>query len=216
MKDNVQSITAMVIDDHTLFREGLRAMLCPRESIETVHEASSIEEALPILRQNRIDIVLLDVTLPGESGIAAIPEIRSVSSSTKVVIITMHTGAQTVRSALDAGADGFLGKDVSLSELVHAVSVVSSGERYIMDGIEVSRPERGEQSLWSRYQRLSPREREVFALLADGKRPREIAVRLGMAKKTAESHRYNVLNKLEIENAGELAQAAFDLGIPRL
>lgn len=215
MKDDTQSITAMVIDDHTLFREGLRAMLCPRESIATVYEAASVAEALRILDTDRIDVALLDVTLPRESGIAAIPKIRSVSPGTKVIIITMHTGAQTVWAALDAGADGFLGKDVSLSELVQAVSVVSSGERYIMNGIDAPRPEYGERSLWSRYQSLSPREREVFALLAEGKRPREIAYQLGMAKKTAESHRYNVLIKLEIENAGELAQAAFDLGIPR-
>lgn len=208
----------MVIDDHTLFREGLRAMLCPRESIRTVYEASSVAEALPILRENQIDIVLLDVTLPRESGIEAIPRIRSVSLDTKVIIITMHTATETVRSALDAGADGFLGKDVSLSELVQAVSVVASGERYIMNGIGgplAGRADRGKRSLWSRYQSLSPREREVFVLLADGKRPREIASLLGMAQKTAESHRYNVLVKLEIEHAGELAQAAFDLGIPR-
>lgn len=214
MKNTTKSKAVMVIDDHTLFREGLRAMLEPQEQIESVIVASTIHEALQYFRTDRVDVELLDVTLEHESGIAAIPTVRGVSPETKVVVITMHTSVETVRSAFDAGAHAFIGKDVSLPELVHAIEVVCAGDRYVMDGIDVSTKSDRSESLWTQYLRLSPRENEIFLLLAEGKRPREIAAKLGMAKKTTKSHRYNVLTKLEIENAGELAQAAFDLGLP--
>lgn len=206
-----------------MFRDGLAAFLTKDRRFEISGAVGTIEDAVEILEtasreRQPIDFVLLDVSLSTVNSIVAIPRLRKVSERTRIIMLSMHNSPSLVRSALDAGARGFLSKVSAGTEVVAAIEAVQNGETYIDPVMQemLAHTESSiipEESVTERYGRLSRREQEVFRALALGDRPRKIAQRLGIAKRTADAHRYHIMQKMEVENLADLVRIAVELGI---
>lgn len=216
-------IRVLLVDDHPMFRDGLAAFLTKDRRFEISGAVGTIEDAVEILEtasreRQPIDFVLLDVSLSTVNSIVAIPRLRKVSERTRIIMLSMHNSPSLVRSALDAGARGFLSKVSAGTEVVAAIEAVQNGETYIDPVMQemLAHTESSiipEESVTERYGRLSRREQEVFRALALGDRPRKIAQRLGIAKRTADAHRYHIMQKMEVENLADLVRIAVELGI---
>lgn len=213
----------LLVDDHQMFRDGLRAFLERDSRMVIVAAVGSIEEAESHLRRAEdghrpLDFMLLDVALGSTNSIVEIPRLRNVAPRTDILMLSMHGSASLVRAALDAGAKGFVSKASAGPEIIEAMDVIRSGATFIDSSLRgivsrVEEAERRQTSAMERYGRLSSREQQIFRQLACGNRPRQIAVRLGIAKRTADAHRYHIMQKLEVENVAELVRLAVELGI---
>ena len=209
----------VILDDHTLFREALRDYLASANCGDSVQAVGSIGDATRILHHLRNALVLLDVSLGQESGLAALDKLRAAAGrrTVRILVLSMHNRSSVVRTALDAGADGYITKDSAGPELLAAIEEVAAGKRYIDPAVQTALAESlksaGSLSPEERYGRLSPREQEVFALLARGERSKEIARTLHIAPKTADVHRYNILHKMGLENSADLVRLAMEIGV---
>jgi DNA-binding NarL/FixJ family response regulator len=189
-----EPITVILVDDHTLFRQGLRELLTSDGSLEVVAEGATGAEAVRLARQHRPDVVVLDVQMPGQPARRTVQQLKSVVPSTSVIILTMHDDAETVRELLDLGASGYLVKNAERQELVSAIlsaartqddTVTLMVSRRTMNGLDG-----GDEAV------LSPREREVLRLLAMAKSNAQIAAELFIAEGTVKRHLTNVYAKL--------------------
>ena len=204
------------LDDQTILRAGLRTLLNQQDDLIVVGEAGEARQAIGQIEELQPDVVLLDITMPGLSGIDAIPMIRRCSRRTRIVMLTHHEGQTFVNQSLKAGADGYLSKDSEPEELALAVRSVHRGNAYISPKVAdalVSQVRGGIGATESGIQTLTPREREVFQLLAVGQSNKEVANALGMSLGTAKKHRENLQRKLEVNSAAELARIAIREGL---
>jgi DNA-binding NarL/FixJ family response regulator len=214
------SIRILLADDHRILREGLRSLLAQQPDMQVAGEAASGEEALTLARRLRPDVVIMDVVLPGIDGVETTRRIRSELPATRVIGLSMHSDRRYVSQMLRAGALGYLVKDSAFEELNQAVRSVVAGRPYLSAVItgalvddfvrQTSVPERPEASP---LEVLTTRETEVLRLLADGKRVKEIAGILEISVKTVESHRQNIMDKLEIHSTIELTRYALREGL---
>ena len=205
-----------LLDDQTILRAGLRTLLNQQDDLIVVGEAGEARQAIGQIEELQPDVVLLDITMPGLSGIDAIPMIRRCSRRTRIVMLTHHEGQTFVNQSLKAGADGYLSKDSEPEELALAVRSVHRGSAYISPKVAdalVSQVRGGIGATESGIQTLTPREREVFQLLAVGQSNKEVANALGMSLGTAKKHRENLQRKLEVNSAAELARIAIREGL---
>jgi DNA-binding NarL/FixJ family response regulator len=205
-----------LLDDQTILRAGLRTLLNQQDDLIVVGEAGEARQAIGQIEELQPDVVLLDITMPGLSGIDAIPMIRKCSRRTRIVMLTHHEGQTFVNQSLKAGADGYLSKDSEPEELALAVRSVHRGNAYISPKVAdalVSQVRGGIGATESGIQTLTPREREVFQLLAVGQSNKEVANALGMSLGTAKKHRENLQRKLEVNSAAELARIAIREGL---
>ncbi|MDE0905221.1 MAG: response regulator transcription factor [Planctomycetota bacterium] len=205
-----------LLDDQTILRAGLRTLLNQQDDLIVVGEAGEARQAIGQIEELQPDVVLLDITMPGLSGIDAIPMIRKCSRRTRIVMLTHHEGQTFVNQSLKAGADGYLSKDSEPEELALAVRSVHRGNAYISPKVAdalVSQVRGGITATESGIQTLTPREREVFQLLAVGQSNKEVATALGMSLGTAKKHRENLQRKLEVNSAAELARIAIREGL---
>ena len=213
------SIQIYVVDDQALIRAAFANLLDQDERFQVVGQNGDARKAIDEIGQIRPDVVLLDITMPGLSGIDALPLIRKVAPRAKVLIVTHHEGETFVDQAMRAGAEGYVCKDSDPAELSLAIEAVHRGDPYVSPKVAaglVSKYRVGADesaSVTSRLSLLTPREREVFQLLALGKANKEVARELGISLGTAKKHRENLQRKLDCHSAAELARLAIREGL---
>jgi DNA-binding NarL/FixJ family response regulator len=213
------SIRILLADDHRILREGLRSLLTQQADVCVVGEASDGEAAVSLAHDLRPDIVIMDVVLPGLSGVEATRRIRNELRNTRVIGLSMHSDRRFVSEMLRAGALGYLVKDSAFEELNQAVRTVMQDRPYLSAAITGSLVEDFVRQACAQdrpaapLQMLTTREQEVLRLLADGKRVKEVAHHLKISTKTVESHRQNIMDKLEIHSTIELARYALREGL---
>jgi two-component system response regulator NreC len=212
-------VRLLICDDHELFREGVKAILRQEPAIEVVGEARDGREAVDKALQLRPDVVLMDMEMPDLNGLEATRRIRHAEPAVKVLILTMYAEDELVARCLEAGASGYVLKDIPVSQLVYALQAVSKGGKYMspaaLEGM-VERYVGGQKRTETRYDLLTDREREVLKLLADGLSPKEIAARLGLSLKTVDVHKTNLMRKLDIHTRAGLVKYAIENKLIRL
>jgi DNA-binding NarL/FixJ family response regulator len=208
-----QKITVAICDDHALVRSGLRRLLEAEAGVEVVAEAATADEAVEAVGREQPEVLLLDVVLPGRSGIDAIPDLRRASPETRLLVLSMQDDASYVRKAFGAGADGYLLKEAADAELVQAIEEVSAGRRYVHPalGARIAAGEAAAASL-AGADPLSEREHEVLRLLALGHTNQEIAKLLFISIRTAETHRARIMQKLGLSTRAEIVRYALGSG----
>jgi DNA-binding NarL/FixJ family response regulator len=205
------SLRIFVADDHEVVRRGLCALLQAQPDWEVCGEAADGREALDKVQKLKPDVVILDIGMPSLNGLEATRQILKINPQTRILILTLHDSDQVVREVLNAGARGFLLKSDAARDLVAAVDALRHDKTYFTSkvaamvlegflkngtpGSVTAPPARG---------RLTPREREIVQLLAEGKSTKEVAVALGLSVKTAETHRSNIMRKLELHSVSDL------------
>jgi two-component system response regulator NreC len=211
-------VKVLLVDDHKIFREGLRALIEKHPGIKVVGEAENGLEAVEMVDKLSPEVVIMDIAMPGMNGIEATKLIDEKTSHTvKVIGLTMHSDIRYVTKMLKAGASGFLLKDCSSEELVEAIRTVKTGEAYLCTWVKENLAKdyvdilKGDKV--STASVLTSREHEVIKLLADGQSIKEIASRLNVSPKTVETHRQNIMEKLGINNTAELVKYAIREGL---
>ncbi|KUL47913.1 LuxR family transcriptional regulator [Streptomyces violaceusniger] len=206
-------IRVLLVDDHQVVRRGLRTFLQVQDDIEVVGEASDGEEGVARAEELRPDVVLMDVKMPGLDGIEALRTLRDLDNPARVLIVTSFTEKRTVVPALRAGAAGYVYKDVDPEALARAVRSVHSGHVLLQPEVALALLSQDEGGGQGRGGSLTEREREVLALIADGRSNREIARALVLSEKTVKTHVSNILMKLDLADRTQAALWAVRHGI---
>jgi DNA-binding NarL/FixJ family response regulator len=210
----------LIVDDHRIFREGLRSMLEKKLDIEVIGEAENGREAIRMFKELLPDIVIMDIVMPDMNGVEATRHISADPSNTKIIGLSMHEDGHFAAEMLKAGASGCLLKDCAFEELVDAINTVRAGGIYLSSKIKEGMI-KDYIGLLSKdnlpgFSVLSAREQEVLKCLAEGKSTREIASHLGVSIKTIETHRQNIMEKLDIHSIAELIKYAIRAGLTSL
>jgi len=210
-------VRILLADDHTLMREGLRHILEQQPEFEVVAEASSGIEAVEAARRHKPDVAVVDVAMKELNGIEATTQILRHSPHTLVLMLSMHSDERYVLRAVKAGARGYVLKNSAADELIQAIHQVRKGGSYFSPSVEsvfqdgLSRLDDAGTS--DRYELLTERERQVYQLLAEGNSNKEIANRLNLSLHTVETHRWRIMEKLDIHNTAELVLSAVRRGM---
>jgi two-component system, NarL family, response regulator NreC len=206
-------IRIVVVDDHAVVRSGLRMLLGAEEDLEVVAEAGNAREAVFEARAHKPDVILLDVVMPGESGIEVLPKLLHEAPEAKVLVLSMQDDPQYVREAFAAGASGYVLKEAVDAEVVDAVHQVAGGGSYVHPvlGARMVAADAAARAA-ADADPLSDREREVLRLLALGHTNQEIAKQLYISVRTAETHRAHIMRKLGLETRAELVRYAIEHG----
>jgi two-component system, NarL family, response regulator NreC len=212
--DGEQRLRILLVDDHRVVRAGLRMLLDAEPDLEVVDEAGEVRDAIFKARRHTPDLIVLDVKLPDGDGDEAIGRLRAEAPEAKVLILSMEDTGHHVRRAFGNGADGYVLKDAAEEELVSAIREVAAGGRYLHAalGAKMVRAEIEERDR-AAADPLSDREREVLRLLAEGHTNQEIAARLSISVRTAETHRAHIMQKLRFTTRSELVRYAIDQGM---
>lgn len=201
------TIRLMLVDDHSVVRMGLAAVLALESDFEVVAEAEDGEQALARFRKHRPDVTLMDARMPGGGGIEALRAIRAEFPEAHIVMLTTYDLEEVVFAALEAGATGYLLKSVEREELVTAIRSAAAGKRCIPASLERRMAERGH------HKHLSPRELEVLGLMRRGLSNHDISVALGISEHTAKAHVKAILAKMEAADRAEAVAAGFERGL---
>lgn len=205
-------IRILLADDHLMFRQGLKTLI-ERESLDVVAEASDGHESIRLAKELHPDVAVLDLSMPLLNGLDAAREITQTSPKTRTILLTMHTEDQYVTEALRAGIRGYVLKTQATSDLVQAVREVFRGAVYLSPGVSRAVVEAYLAKTEHSSDSLTPRERQVLQLVAEGKTTKEVAVVLGVSVKTAESHRTRLMEKLGIHETASLVRYAIRIGL---
>jgi DNA-binding NarL/FixJ family response regulator len=208
----------VIAEDHTILREGLRMLLSSNPAFEVVGEAKDGLEAIRSVDSLRPDLILMDLSMPRMNGVGAIQEIKKQSPSTKILVLTVHKTEEHILTALKTGADGYILKDATHSELMLAIENIFSGRSYLSPGISEKVIEgylEGRKSVKSStsWDTLTQREREILKMIAEGYRNKDIADYLCISAKTVEKHRANLMKKLDLHSASSLTAFAMEKGL---
>ena len=206
-------IRLLVADDHKLVRDGLKQILAAAPDIEVAAEASNGDEALALVKGNDFDLALVDMSMPGLSGIQLIKRLKLERPKLLILVLSMHGETQYAARALKAGASGYLTKDSASEQLVGAIRKVAAGGVYLTDAAAASLMRNPSAQDLPSHEQLSDREFEIFRLLAAGQRPTEIAQQLRLSVKTVSTHKTRILEKLNLGNAAELVRYALEHGL---
>ncbi len=208
--------TVLLVDDHAMFRAGIRALLEAEGAIEVIGEASSGDEAVDMVRELKPDVVVMDLSMPGSNGLEATRRISALGLDTHVLVLTVHAEEEYLLPVVDAGASGYLTKTSADTDLLEAIRVVARGQ--------VSLPPKATSLLLKRYRAsesedsvglkaLSDREREVLGLTAEGFSSREIGEKLFISPKTVDTYRGRIMEKLGLGHRSELVRFALRVGL---
>ena len=216
----VHKKTILIIDDHPLFREGLKAIIERDNRFEVIGEAGNGREGLRLAKELKPDLALVDMSLPDQSGIQLTRELKNASLKTRIMMITMHSKVDYIVKAFRAGATGYVVKESASERLLQGMDTVLKGE-YFMDSSVSHKvvkklmqfPEKGAKITDASYDTLTPREQEIMVLLAEGLSSIEIADKLFISRKTVDNHRSNIFRKLNLHSVIELIRYAARLGI---
>jgi two-component system response regulator NreC len=208
----------VIAEDHTILREGLRALLSLSPELEIVGEAEDGRDAIQCAEKVKPNLVLMDLSMPRMNGMDAIREIKRLCPETKILALTVHKAEEYVLASLQAGADAYVLKDATHAELMVAVKSVLAGKRYLSPGISEKVIEgylegRKGSKLRSPWDILTQREREVLKLIGEGYKNKEIADYLCLSVKTVETHRANLMRKLDLHDVSALTTFAMEKGL---
>lgn len=215
-------IRIVLAEDHRILRDGLRAIFVNEPDLELAGEATDGREAINQARELLPDLMILDLSMPRMDGLSALKEIKRVAPKTRVLVMTVHRTEEYVFRAIEDGADGYLLKDASATELLLAVRSVLAGERYLSAAVATQvvsaylkrkSPQGDSSRPRSVMETLSTREREVLKLVAEGYRSREIGEFLYISEKTVDKHRSNMMRKLGVHSAAALTAFAIEKGL---
>lgn len=210
----------VIADDHQLLRQGLRALLHDESDMEVVGEAENGHEAVALTKQLSPDVVVMDVGMPELNGMEATRQILADRPGTRILALSMHTDKRFASGMLQAGATGYLLKDAAFDELISAIRTVAGGKTYLSPQITEVVMEDYVQRLGGGgggvFSVLSAREREVLQAMAEGRSTKDIAERLHVSVKTVETHRQQIMNKLNIHSVAELTKYAVREGLTSL
>ncbi len=219
----MKPIRVILADDHALVRAGIHALLASLEGIEVVAEAGDGRQALQLVKVNQPDMVLMDISMPELNGLDAVEKITRDFPHVRVVILSMHANEEYVLQALRAGAAGYLLKDAGITELELAVRAVARGEIYLSPPVSRSVIDDYLRRLDNPAEigglppvaeaKLTPRQREVLQLIAEGRTTQEIAKRLNVGVKTVETHRAQLMERLDIHEVAGLVRYAIRIGL---
>ena len=212
------AIQVLLVEDHTLVRAGIRSLLKGFHGVEVVAEAGNGREALPLIKKYHPDVVVMDVAMPEMNGLEATKRITKDFPRVRVIVLSMHASEEYVWQALQAGACGYLLKDASAEELEIALRAVIKGETYLSPAISkhvVSAYIRRVSGETGSVEVLTPRQREVLQLIAEGHSTKEIAQKLDIGIKTVETHRAQLMERLDIHDLAGLVRYAIRIGIVR-
>lgn len=207
-----------IAEDHTILREGLRVLLSASPDFEIVGEAADGLEAIQGIEKFSPDLILIDLSMPRMDGIESIKEIKKRQPITKIIALTVHKTEEYVLATLKAGADGYILKDSTHSDLINAIKSVLNGKRYLSPGISKLVIEgylEGKETIKSRssWETLTQRERGILKLIGEGYKNKEIADFLCISPKTVEKHRSNLMSKLNLHSTSALTAFALEKGL---
>lgn len=208
-----QAIRILLVDDHTIVRQGLKLILSAQTDLQVVGEAANGREAVDLVQKLKPEVVLMDVAMPDLNGIEATRRIVEANPRLRVLVLSMHKEAVYVREILRAGARGYILKDAIDTELLNAVRSVARGDGYISPAVSGALLSDYRQNVTDPIDLLSGREREVLQLIAEGKTNKEIATRLNLSVYTVDSHRGKIMEKLNLHSTGELVRFAMKHGL---
>ncbi len=210
-----QSIKVLIVDDHPLFRQGLRQVVEGDSRFELIAEVGDGETALQLILEKKPDVAVLDVNLPGMSGLEVARELQRQRASTQIIILTMFKEEETFNRALDVGVRGFVLKENAVDDIRNALAAVSNGEHYLtpsISGYLVRRRSRSEALAMQKpgLDDLTKAERRILKLISEKKTSRQIAAELFISIRTVEAHRANICTKLELSGSHSLLQFALE------
>jgi len=215
-----QRITVLVADDHDLLRYGIRSMIDSADDIEVIGEASSGAEAIVLYQEKRPDVCILDITMPERNGIETTREILEYDPHARVLILTMHIGEEYLDEVINAGANGYMMKDSARNELLECIRAVHRGEKVFsqsvskfMNSCYVRKVQSDKEQDKAAGAQLTRREREVLQLIAEGNTSSEISEKLFISPRTVDTHRANLMSKLDIRNTAGLVRYAIEKNI---
>lgn len=214
LRPSMSNLEILVVDDHDIIRRGLTKLLTAKPGWEVCAEAKTGREAVTLAEQLKPDIVVMDISMPDLNGLEATRRINKTLPKTGILIVTMHFSDQLVRDVIEAGARGYVLKSDADRDLVTAVDSIANRRTFftprasemLLD--DFSRQSSGAERKLPQRNRLTTREREIVQLLAEGKSSKEVAVALGISVKTAETHRANIMRKLEFHSVSEVVRYA--------
>jgi len=213
----MENIRVLIVDDHTLVRDGIRALLALVADVKVVGEAANGREALDKTKELAPDVVLMDLAMPIMSGLEATRRIRKKFPGTKVLALTQYEDREYIVPTIEAGARGFISKTAAFTELASAIQSVHQGKSFLSPVAAAAVVEEYQQKTTEAdkdpYRQLTDREREMLKLVAEGHTAREIADMLVITLRTVETHKTNLMNKLDIHNKADLIKYAIRKGI---
>ena len=214
----MQKIKVLIADDHTLVRDGIRALLALVADIQVVGEAANGREALEMVKKLAPDVVLMDLAMPIMGGLETTRRIRKKFPATKVLALTQYEDREYIVPIIEAGARGFIGKMAAFSELASAIQAVYQGDSFLSPTAAAAVIEECQQKATTDgekdpYQQLTDREREILKLIAEGYTAKEIADMLVVSLRTVEAHKTNLMRKLDIQNRTDLIKFAIRKGV---
>ncbi|MDR3539769.1 MAG: response regulator transcription factor [Desulfosporosinus sp.] len=213
----MKTIQILLVDDHTIFRAGVRVLLEMQPDFKVVGEAEDGAKALTLVRQLQPDVVLMDIAMPGVDGLSAARQIKELTPLTKIILLTQHENKEYIQPALKIGAEGYVLKRAAADELVMAIRAVYKGKSFLDSDVTSTvlsdYSQDGKIGADTDYQQLSEREREILVMLAHGYSNREIAELLKISPKTVDFHRARIMNKLGIKGRVALAKYAIRHGL---
>jgi len=207
----------LIAEDHAILREGLRALLASSPHLEIIGQAEDGQEAVNLARQLQPHLVLMDLTMPNINGTEAIRAIKRHTPAICIIVLTVHKSEEYVRATLDAGANGYVLKDDTHSDLLNAITNAQKGNIYLSPGIcnkvingYLDTPSSTSAHSSGSWSQLTVREREITKLIAEGKKSREVAEYLSLSLKTVEKHRTNLMRKLHLHNVSAITKYAIE------
>lgn len=206
----------LIADDHGLVRAGIRALLEKQLSMEVVDEASNGREALRLVKEHQPDVVLMDIAMPELNGLEVIRQLAKDFPEVRCIILSMHADEEHVWQALQAGAAGYLVKGGSLAELELAIKSVANGETYLSPGVSgpvIKEYVRRTSHDGDSTDNLTPRQREILQMIAEGKTTKQIALILNVSVKTVESHRAQLMKRVGVQDIASLVRHALRIGL---
>jgi DNA-binding NarL/FixJ family response regulator len=212
----MSAIRIVLADDHALVRAGIRSLMASIPNIEVVAEAGDGHEVLALVDKLRPRLVLMDIAMPGLNGLEATARLAKSHPQTSVIILSMHSAEEYALQALRAGAAGYVLKDADLAELELAIAAVARGQTYLSPAMSkhlVSDHRRRVADQPDPLDRLTPRHREVLQLIAEGQTTKDIAARLRLSVKTVETHRAQLMDRLDIHDVAGLVRFAIRVGL---
>lgn len=212
----------LLVDDHVLVRDGIKALLEEEQDIHVINEASNGLEALQVLKEQLPDVLIIDIKMPKLNGLEVVKEVKKLYQNIKTMVLSMHDSEEYVLEAIETGADGYLLKGASKHEFLKALRTVASGGKYFAGDISEiivnnmmqggKKVEPSKQVSQNKFN-LTKREKQILGLILKGKSNREVAAELEVSKRTAEVHRFNLMKKLKVKNLMELSNKVSELNL---
>lgn len=204
----------LIVDDHPIFREGLKQILMADPEVAAIHEASNGAEVLSLVRKNDYDVIILDINMPGRNGLEILSDLKAGKPEIRVLVLSMYSEEQFAVQAIKTGASGYLTKNGAARELRVALRKIISGGMYISPGVaeQLASEVKGDREK-ALHESLSPREYQVMYLIACGKGNQEIANELSISPSAVSTHRIRILNKMNLKNNAEIIRYAIKYGL---